>query len=74
MTYTVTVTFTVHPHSDPHLQGAQAVEEEFESWLESLKVMVQTVAVRTADERSERPQPAGERKVGRDGRNSKGRV
>ena len=42
MTYTVTATFIVHPHSDPHLQGAQAVKEEFESWLESLKATVQT--------------------------------
>ena len=53
-TYTVTVTFTVDPHTDPHLQGAEAVEEEFESWLESLKATVQSVAVKPAgeDERS----------------------
>ncbi len=49
-TYSVTVTFTVHAHSDLHLQGAQAVEEEFESWLESLKATVHTVAVKLAAE------------------------
>ena len=48
--YTVTVTFTVHAHSDPHLQGAQAVKEEFESWLESLKATVHSVTVRPATE------------------------
>ena len=52
--YTVTVTFTVHAHSDSHLQGAQAIEEEFESWLESLKATVHSVTVELAaeDERS----------------------
>ena len=49
-TFTVTVTFTVHAHSDPHLQGAQAIEGEFESWLESLKATVHTVAVKLATE------------------------
>lgn len=53
-TYSVAVTFTVHAHSDPHLQGAQAIEEEFESWLESLKATVHRVTVQPAaeDERS----------------------
>jgi hypothetical protein len=45
-TYTVTVTFTVHPHSDVYLQSAQAIDEEFESWLESLKATVRTIAVK----------------------------
>ena len=49
-TYSVTVTFTVHEHSDSHLQGAQAVEEEFDSWLESLKATVHTVTVKLAAE------------------------
>ena len=53
-TYTVTVTFTVHAHSDPHLQGKQAIRDEFESWLESLEATVHSVTVRPAveDERS----------------------
>ena len=52
--YSVTVTFTVHAHSDPHLKGVQAVEEEFESWLASLDATVHTVTVRpeAEDERS----------------------
>ncbi len=53
-TYTVTVTFTVHPHTDEHLQTEQAVRDEVESWLASLDAKVHTVAVKLAaeDERS----------------------
>ena len=58
---TVTATFIVHPHSAPHLQGAQAVKEEFESWLESRKATVQSIAVEPAgeDERSKADHDCG---------------
>jgi hypothetical protein len=53
-TYTVTVTFTVHEDSDPYLQSVPAIEEEFEHWLENLKVTVHKVTVKpAASERSE---------------------
>ena len=45
-TYIVTVRFTVHEDSDPYLQSVPAIEEEFESWLESLKATVHDVTVR----------------------------
>jgi hypothetical protein len=45
-TYTVAVTFTVHEDSDPYLQSVAAIEEEFESWLESLKAAVHDVTVK----------------------------
>jgi hypothetical protein len=38
-TWTVTVTFTVHKTSDDYIQGAQAIQEEFESWLEGGRVL-----------------------------------
>jgi hypothetical protein len=47
-TYAVTVTFTVHEHTDEYLQSAQAIQEEFESWLESLRATVHAVSVRAA--------------------------
>ena len=49
-TYIVAVTFTVHEHSDDYLQSPQAIEEEFESWLESLHATVHRVAVRNVEE------------------------
>ena len=54
-TYTVTVTFTVRDDSDAYLQSVQAISEEFESWLESLRAIVHTVAVCPAGEKEERP-------------------
>jgi hypothetical protein len=51
-TYTVTVTFTVHEHSDDYLQSEQAISEEFESWLESLNATVHAVTVRPESEKS----------------------
>jgi len=45
-TYTVTVKLTVHEESDEYLQSAQALEEEFESWLESLNATVHSVIVK----------------------------
>ncbi len=47
--YTVTVTFTVHPDTDDHLQNEQAIRDEVESWFESLDATVQSVNVRPAD-------------------------
>ena len=44
-TYTVTVTFTVTDDADDHLKSAQAIREEFESWLEGLKATVHGVTV-----------------------------
>ena len=53
-TYTVTVMFSTHLDTDPHLRDAQAIEEEFESWLASLDATVHAVTVRpTESERSE---------------------
>lgn len=49
-TYTVIATFTVTESSDEHLQSSQAIQEEFESWLEGLKATVEAVTVR--EERS----------------------
>ena len=49
-TWTVTVTFTVHENSDDYIQGAQAIQEEFESWLEGLGATARTVAIRPVDE------------------------
>ena len=46
--YVVTVTFTVHEHNNDYLQSPQAIREEFESWLESLKATVHDVAVAPA--------------------------
>jgi hypothetical protein len=34
------VTFTVHENSDGYIKGAQAIQEEFESWLEGLGATV----------------------------------
>lgn len=42
---TVTVRFTVHADSDPHLQSEAAIRDEITSWLESLRATVQTVVV-----------------------------
>ncbi len=47
--YTVTVTLTVHPDTDEHLQNEQAIRGEVESWLASLHATVQSVNVRPAD-------------------------
>jgi hypothetical protein len=49
-TWTLTVTFTVHETSDDFIQSAQAIQEEFESWLEGLGATVRTVTIRPADE------------------------
>jgi hypothetical protein len=43
--YKVLVEFTVTPHSDDYLQSPQAIEEEFESWLEGLRAVVHHVTV-----------------------------
>ena len=48
-TYAVTVTLTVHPDTDEHLQHEQAIRDEVKSWLESLDATVQSVNVRPAD-------------------------
>ena len=45
VTYTATVTFTVHDHSDEHLQRVQAIKGEIKSWLESLDATVHAVTV-----------------------------
>ena len=45
---TVTVTFTVAPDTDEHLQSEHAIRDEFQSWLEGLNAVVQTVDVRAA--------------------------
>ena len=42
---TISVTFTVHPDTDEHLQHEQAIRDELTSWLESLKAVVQSVTV-----------------------------
>lgn len=49
MTYNVTVTFTVDPNTDEHLQSEQGIEDEFHSWLEGLKATVETVTVHQAE-------------------------
>ena len=45
MTYTVTITLSVDPDTDPHLQGEQAIRDEIASWLQDLGAVVQTVTV-----------------------------
>ena len=45
LTYTATVTFTVHDCSDEHLRHIQAIEAEIRSWLESLDATVHAVTV-----------------------------
>ncbi len=44
-TYTVTVTFTVRPDTDEHLQDERAIRDEVESWIASLDADVHSVAV-----------------------------
>jgi hypothetical protein len=53
-TYVVEVAFTVHEHSDPYLQSTQAIQEEFEHWLEGLKATVHFVNVQPADEKKKK--------------------
>ena len=43
--YTVTVEFSVTADTDDYLQSVQAIEEEFESWLESLRAVVHGVRI-----------------------------
>ena len=49
-TYLVAVTFTVDENTDEFLQSEQAITEEFESWLESLRATVHNVTVRSVEE------------------------
>ena len=49
-TYIVAVTFIVHEDSNQYLQSPQAIEEEFESWLEGLGATVHRVTVRNVAE------------------------
>jgi hypothetical protein len=49
--YTVTVEFSVTVDSDDYLQSPQAIEEECESWLESLRAVVDSVRVQPVDEK-----------------------
>ena len=44
-TYPVVVTFTVREGGDKHLQTRQVIEQEVQSWLESLNVTVHGVNV-----------------------------
>ena len=44
-TYTVTVTFTVRPDTDEHLQDERAIRDEVDSWFASLDAEVHAVAV-----------------------------
>ncbi len=50
MTYTVAVTFTTDDHTDEHLRTAEAIEAEFQSWLEGLGAAVLVVNVQSAGE------------------------
>jgi hypothetical protein len=45
MKRTLTVTFTVHPDTDEHLQNERAIKDEIIAWLESLKATAITVHV-----------------------------
>ena len=49
VTYTLLVIFTVDPRTDEHLQDAQAIRDEAESWITSLDATVHGVSVRKAD-------------------------
>ena len=44
-TYTVTVTFTVRPDTDEHLQDERVIRDEVDSWFASLDADVHSVAV-----------------------------
>jgi truncated hemoglobin YjbI len=55
VTYVVRVTFTVHDDSDEHLQSRQAIEEEFQSWLEGLRATVHEVTVTPNPDRKAQP-------------------
>jgi uncharacterized protein with GYD domain len=48
-TYTLLVTFTVHPESEPNLRDRQGIRDEARSWLESVGATVHRVKVRKAD-------------------------
>jgi hypothetical protein len=50
-TYTVTVRITVTEDTDDHLRGAQAIQDEVTSWLESLKADVEGVTVEEGEKR-----------------------
>ena len=44
-TFIVTVTLMTHTVTDEHLRDAQAIEDEFRSWLEGLRATVHTIIV-----------------------------
>lgn len=44
-TFIVTVTLMTHTDTE-HLRNAQAIEDEFRSWLEGLRATVHTIIVR----------------------------
>jgi hypothetical protein len=45
-TFIVTVTLVTHSDTDEHARSARAIEDEFRSWLESLRATVQTITVK----------------------------
>lgn len=45
MNKVLTVTFTVDPESDEHLQTEQGIRDEIASWLESLRATVHQINV-----------------------------
>ncbi len=49
VTYAMLVIFTVDAGSDEHLQDAQTIRDEAESWIASLDATVHGVSVRKAD-------------------------
>ena len=44
-TFIVTITLTVSPESDEHLQTPQGIEDEVRSWLTDLDADVHVVAI-----------------------------
>ena len=48
-TFTVTVRFTTPLDSDDHLRDEQAIRDEVQSWLESLRATVHGVTIHRGD-------------------------